>query len=150
MALLNYTTQIATEKTVMEIQAILAAAGALAIATEYSGGIVAAVSFRITTPFGLTTYSLPCDTAAVQRILEKQARAGKVPRRLVTTEQAARVGWRIIKDWIEAQIALVQTQMVTMDQVMLPFARTGTGETVYERYLGAGMAGLAIEGPKES
>lgn len=67
----------------------------------------------------------------------------------MTTEQAARVGWRIIKDWIEAQLALVQTQMVTLDQVFLPYARTNTGETVYQRYIGAGMAGLAIEAPKE-
>jgi hypothetical protein len=145
-ALLNYTTQIATEKTIMEIQATLVAAGASAIATEYSDGIVAAVSFRIGTPFGLTTYSLPCDNAAVLRILDRQSRAGKVPKRLVTPEQAARVGWRIIKDWIEAQVALVQTQMVTIDQVFLPYARTNNGETVYQRYLGTGMSGLAIEG----
>jgi hypothetical protein len=146
MALLNYTTQIAAEKTVMEIQQILAVGGASAIATEYSNGAITAVSFRIATPFGLTTYSLPCDIAAVQRILEKQSQAGKVPPRLVTYEQAARVGWRIVKDWIEAQLALVQTQMVTIDQVFLPYARTPGGETVYQRYLNAGMSGLAMVG----
>jgi hypothetical protein len=149
MPLLNYTTQISADKTVMEIQAILASGGASAIATEYSDGAISAVSFRISTPFGVTTYSLPCDIGAVHRILEKQSRAGKVPRRMVTYEQAARVGWRIIKDWIAAQLALVQTQMVTVDQVFLPYARTPSGETVYQRFLDAGMAGLAIEGPKE-
>lgn len=149
MALLNYTTQISAEKTVTEIQGILARAGALAIMTEYDANtVLVGISFKIGTPFGPTAYSLPCDVAAVNRILDKQMRAGKVPRRLVTTEQASRVGWRIIKDWIEAQLALVQTQMVTLDQVFLPYARTNTGETVYQRYIGAGMNGLLLEGPK--
>ncbi len=115
MALLNYTTQISADKTVAEIQAILARSGAMAIMTEYDANtVLVGISFKIATPFGPTAYSLPCDISAVSRILDKQARAGKVPRRLVTTEQAARVGWRIIKDWIEAQLALVQTQMVTL------------------------------------
>lgn len=149
MPLLNYTTKISADKTVAEIQAILVRAGAMAIMTEYDvNAVLVGISFKIATPFGPTAYSLPCDVAAVNRILDKQMRAGKVPRRLVTTEQASRVGWRIIKDWIEAQLALVQTQMVTLDQVFLPYARTNTGETVYQRYIGAGMSGLMIEGPK--
>jgi hypothetical protein len=151
MPLLNYTTQISAEKTVAEIQGILARAGAMAIMTEFNpNGVLIGISFRIGTPFGPTAYSLPCDIAAVNRILDRQSRQGKVPRRVVTNEQAARVGWRIIKDWIEAQLALVQTQMVTLDQVFLPYARTNTGETVYQRYIGAGMSGLAIEDSKQT
>lgn len=149
MALLNYTTQISADKTVMEIQSILAQAGALAIMTEFSHeGILCAVAFKIGTPHGPVSYQLPCEIAAVFRILEKQSREGKVPRRLVTEDQAARCGWRIIKDWIEAQLALVQTQMVTLDQVFLPYAKMRNGKTVYEGYLGSGMSGLMLEAPK--
>ena len=146
MSLLNYTTSISAEKTVTEIQGILARAGALAIMTEYdANSVLTAISLKIGTPFGPTAYSLPCDIEAIFTILHKDK---KVPRRLVCNEQAARVGWRIIKDWIEAQLALVQTKMVTLDQVFLPYARTSNGQTVYERYLGAGFQGLLIEGPK--
>ncbi len=145
MPLLNYTTQIDAGKTVAEIQATLARSGALAIMTGFDEkGVLVGITFRIGTPFGPTSYALPCDIPAVLRILDKQSLDGKVPRRLVTTEQAARVGWRIIKDWIEAQLALVQTQMVTLDQVFLPYARTANGETVYQRYLGNGMNGLLL------
>lgn len=145
MALLNYTTQIASEKTVTEIQGILARSGAMAIMTTYDAdGVLTGINFRIQTPFGPTAYTLPCDIGAVYQILDQQSQKGKVPKRLVTNEQAARVGWRIIKDWIEAQLALVQTAMVTMDQVFLPYACTPTGETVYQRYVNAGMSGLAL------
>lgn len=149
MPLLNYTTQIDAGKTVAEIQSILSRSGAMAIMTEFdSNAVLVGITFRIATPFGPMSYALPCDIPAVLRILERQSRDGKVPKRLVTTDQAARVGWRIIKDWIEAQLALVQTQMVTLDQVFLPYVRTSNGETLYQRYLGNGMAGLMLEAPK--
>lgn len=148
MPLLNYTTQITAEKTVGEIQAMLAKAGALAIMLEYNDGVISGVSFKIKTVFGPTGYTLPCDTGAVLRILGNEMRAGKVPPRLVNQEQAARVGWRIIKDWIEAQLALVETEMVNLDQVFLPYARTSNGTTVYQRYLKHGMGMLALEGPQ--
>jgi hypothetical protein len=149
MPLLNYTTQIAAEKTVSEISGILARAGARAIMTEFNTkGVAIGVRFRIQTELGVTHFALPCDIGAVLKILSEQSRAGKVPRRLVDEDQAARVGWRIIKDWIEAQLALVATRMVTMDQVFLPYAITNTGETVYERYVSAGFNGLQLEAPK--
>jgi hypothetical protein len=143
MPLLNYTTQIDAAKTVMEIQAMLAKGGALAIMTEYDGaGVLFALTFRLGTPVGPVAYKLPCNVDAVSIILTRQAKAGKVPRRLVTKEQAARVGWRIIKDWVEAQLALVETQMVSADQVFLPYAVTANNQTVYERFIDRGMSGL--------
>ena len=60
--------------------------------TEYDhNAVLVGISFKIGTPFGPTAYSLPCDVAAVNKILDRQMRAGKVPRRLVTTEQAAAI-----------------------------------------------------------
>lgn len=149
MPLLNYTTQIPAEKTVSEISGILARAGTGAIMTNFNAkGVTIGVKFRIQTEFGVASFALPCDIGAVLKILSEQSRAGKVPRRLVGEEQAARVGWRIIKDWIEAQLALVATRMVTLNQVFLPYAITANGDTVYERYVSAGFNGLQIEAPK--
>lgn len=140
MALLNYTTSIESDKTLHEIQRILAKAGALAIMTEFDAdGEVEAVSFQIKAPHGPMSYTLPCNLVPVLKILDQESRAGKVPRRLVTKAQAGRVGWRIVKDWIEAQVALVQTQMVSLDQVFLPYVRTSNGQTLYQRYLEQGL-----------
>jgi len=36
-------------------------------------------------------------------------------------DQSRRVGWRIIRQWLEAQLAIVETQMVTIEQVFLPY-----------------------------
>jgi hypothetical protein len=46
--------------------------------------------------------------------------------------QAVRTSWRIVKDWTEAQMALVETQMVTTAQVFLPYAVMRDGRTLGE------------------
>lgn len=45
----------------------------------------------------------------------------KVTRSACTPAQAARVAWRIAKDWLEAQSALIDAQLATLDEVMMPY-----------------------------
>jgi hypothetical protein len=44
-----------------------------------------------------------------------------------------RTAWRIIKDWVQAQLALVEINMVTVPQVFLPYAIMQDGRTLWER-----------------
>lgn len=44
--------------------------------------------------------------------------------------QAVRTAWRIVKDWVEAQMALVETRMVTTQEVFLPYAVMRDGRTL--------------------
>lgn len=54
MPILNYTTQIAAEKTAAEIQSMLAKAKAQAVMSEYDDdGVLCAISFRIKTGEGI-------------------------------------------------------------------------------------------------
>ncbi|WP_241473809.1 hypothetical protein [Mycolicibacterium neoaurum] len=130
MPLLNYTTSIAPQKTVMEIQSALAKAGASAIMANYdTNGNIVALSFRISTSDGQDiSFKLPTAWEPVQATLKKQ----RVSPKYQTPEHALRVAWRITKDWVEAQLAIIETQMVTTVQVFLPYAVTNDGSTVYE------------------
>ncbi|PYJ33626.1 MAG: hypothetical protein DME88_07920 [Verrucomicrobia bacterium] len=152
MGLLNYTTSISTEKTVNEIQSALAKAGARAVLHEYDGfGHVAALSFRIQTQFGEIAFRLPANIEAVKRILKKQALTGKIPRRYADDiDQATRTAWRILKDWLLAQSALIETGMATVEQVFLPYAQNASGLTLYEALIEKKFAGLALPAPKDS
>jgi len=47
--------------------------------------------------------------------------------------QAVRVAWRILKDWVAAQMAILETEMVKLEQIFLPYVETPDGRTVYER-----------------
>lgn len=125
MPLLNYTTKIDIFTTLGQIQGMLVKHGTKKILHEYDdNGRVDAVSFMINTPVGMQAVRLPANVEAVQKVLAKQ----KVK---YDYEQAERVAWRIVKDWIEAQMAIIESEMVTIDQVFLPYMTDGKGNTVY-------------------
>lgn len=132
MPLLNYTTGIAPTKTVMEIQNVLSKHGASAILTEFdTDGFIVALSFKVSVNGNDIGFKLPTNWRPVLEVLKADR---KVSRSQATPEQSLRVAWRITKDWVEAQMAMIDTQMVTLPQVFLPYAVTPTGQTVYETF----------------
>lgn len=146
MPLLNYTTTVPGSRTAHQIVELLANHGASQILLDYGqvrdgGSQVTGLSFAIETPHGVMRYRLPVDDEAVYTVLRGDR---KVPNRFKTRVQAERVAWRILKDWIEAQLAIVETTMVSLDQVMLPYMLMGEG-TVYDLYK---AQQLAIEAPR--
>lgn len=124
---LNYTTTIAVHQTVTECQSLLAAAGASTVSVEFEDGQPAGLSFTLKTPHGPRHFSLPVDVAAMRAVLVKAERDGqfasmkKAAGKWTTPEHAARVAWRVIKDWLEADLALVAAKMATIDEVLLPY-----------------------------
>ena len=146
MAILNYSTGIPAQKTCSEIQAKLAKAGANAVMCEYdAAGTPSHVAFRLDSPQGTMTFRLPANIDGVYAALCKSK---DVPKNKRTREQAAKVGWRIIKDWVEAQVAIIEAGMATMPEVFLPYAQTEGGETVYERIARGGFNALTYN-PKQ-
>ena len=136
MPLLNYTTKVSTDKTVGEIQKMLAKAGAKAILSEYDNdGEVSAVSFKMLVNDKEIGFQLPIAPEKVLAVLRSQRGVGT---QYKTADQAKRVAWRIVKDWVEAQLAIIETQMVKPEQVFLPYAITQTGETLYETVISSG------------
>lgn len=132
MPLLNYTTKIDPDKTAQEIAKCLSLHGAKAVLTEYDEkeGIVTAISFRIDLNGTPLSFRLPCDWKPVYEILQNDP---KVPRANSDRTQAVRTSWRIVKDWVEAQMALVETRMVTTQEVFLPYAIMKDGRTLAEK-----------------
>jgi len=130
MPILNYTTGISTDKTLGEIQRMLVKGGAEAILTEYAEQEVSAVSFRMHTEYGTMHFRLP---ANVQKIYQVIVRDTRIPKSGRTMAQAQRVAWRIVKDWLEVQIAMIESGLVDRLQIFLPYMQTQqNGQTVYE------------------
>ena len=101
--------------------------------TEYEEGIVTHVSFKINTPHGLIPFRMPSRVDGIYNILKDDTSIKRIHR---TREQAVRTGWRLIKDWIEAQVAIIEAEMATLEEVMLPYAQTEmSGKTLYERFV---------------
>ena len=138
MALLNYTTQIAAEKTVGEIQKMLAKAGAKRCGLEFDGEEVIALSFEIVTAHGPRSFEFPANIDGVLDVLKRQKRAGQLslPESKIHRAQACRVAWRILKDWLEAQLALIESRQATLEQVMFPYLLVEPGTTLFQKYQG--------------
>lgn len=136
MALKNYTTAISVEKTIGEIQQLLAKAGANRIMTEYDDtGNIVALSFQLKMVNDFISFSLPTDWRPVLEVLVKQRALPNGHYRDGRAEaQARRTAWRITKDWVDAQLAIIETRMVSTAQVFLPYAVTDDGRKLYERF----------------
>ncbi|HWY36196.1 MAG TPA: hypothetical protein VNX68_16240 [Nitrosopumilaceae archaeon] len=146
--LFTYTTSIEPQSTINEIQQILSAHGAKSIMTNYTdNGKIESLSFAIEVDGKPRGIRLPCDPVPVFKVLERQAREGKIPRRLVDEHQALRVAWRIVHYWIKAQMAILETQMVKMEQIFLPYMIMRDGKTLFESMVKTGfkLLGSKIE-----
>ena len=129
MPIANYTTSVEAIKTVGEIQGILVAHGARSILMNYDeNGSVESLSFIVKTPYGDMPIRLPVNPRAVLKVLEEQG----LPPRYANYPQAVRIAWRILKDWVRAQMAILETEMVTMEQIFLPYMVTKNDKTLYE------------------
>lgn len=129
MPILNYTTSVPASRSIGQVQSLLVKGGARAIMSEYGDdGTSAGISFMVETAFGPRSFKLPVNVDKVHAVLGKQ----RVQPRFREREHAERVAWRILKDWLEAQLAIIETEMVTLDQVMLPYMRAQGDATVYE------------------
>ena len=128
--LLNYTTKIPAEQTSAEIMSILVKKGATEILTHYGpGGMATGLKWRMETATGTLGFSLPINTDAVFEILTRDRVMKTNP--AARMQQANRTAWRIIKEWILAQMALIETEMVTVEEVFLPYMLTGK-QTLYQ------------------
>ena len=151
---LNYTTAIPVTQTVGECQAILAAAGAASVAVHYEDGHPSGLSFTLKTPHGTRAFTLPVDLEAMQRVLaqaEKDGQFAAAKKRAGTysgREHAARVAWRVAKDWLEACLALIAARMATIDQIMLPFLHVDDERTLWEAYREREQAALEAGGSR--
>lgn len=141
MAIKNYTTTVDVYQSLGEIQGALAGHGARQIMVEYDkDGKPEGITFAIETPVGRRGFALPANIEGVYAVFQKQ----KVK---ADREQAAKTGWRNIRDWVLAQMAIIEAGMVTMDGVFFPYLTDGKGNTVYRLYqsgqlaLGAGEMG---------
>jgi hypothetical protein len=136
MPILNYTTEVKAERTVQEIQKILVRAGARGILLEYNDdGQPITLGFQLQLASQTLRYKLPCRSQNIYKLLVNHP---KVERRHRTQIHAVDVAWRILKNWIEAQLAIIEADLVTMDEVFLPYAITNTGKTFYEHLTDTG------------
>jgi|GEM_PF-2714325 len=62
------------------------------------------------------------------------------------TDQAMRVGWRIIKDWVHSQLSLVHMNYAEPVEIFLPYIYDmKSNKTVFEQMLEGRLKQMALE-----
>lgn len=142
MILKNYTTIKNYRTTIQEIETYLSKMGAKRILKEYDGrGIVTSLSFEINYNEKLLPIKLPARIdrvpAALRSIYNTDKELTSTQKALVKKamgdeQRAINIAWRIIKDWLEANMSIMQLDQINMLEALLPFVVMKNGKTFYE------------------
>ena len=129
MPIANYTTKVPAGRSMTEIQDMLVKHGAEAVLAEYEKGTgrIDGMSFKISMNGKSLGFRLPIKWKEAQKVMLRQGF-----RRGADDDVAYRVAWRILRDWVRAQMALRELDMVQIEEIFLPYAITKSGQTIYE------------------
>jgi len=144
MPTLNYTTTLTVDRTVGDVSKLLARRGVASISTRYDeDGAAVGLGFSMRTPHGERQFMLPVNVDGVWTLLKGDPKVRQRGPKFLVREHAERVAWRVVKDWVEAQVALIDADMASLDQVMLPYLISAPdGRTLYEVYRDREQAAL--------
>jgi hypothetical protein len=121
----NLFTGVSAPRTIAEIEIMLGEMGANQILKEMDGGIIQSVSFTIRLKGKNIPYQLPMNIEKARGIIDLMANNRIIPMKFAQepyrTERAQMVGWRIIKDWLYAQLSLFKMELVDPIQIFLPY-----------------------------
>ncbi len=132
MPIAGYTTTVDASKTAHEVSGMLAKRGASRIVTEYNqDGQASGLSFEIRTDVGTRGFALPIRAEGVLATLKRD----KAEKRYLTLQQAERVAWRLVRDWLNAQLALIDAGSVSLDEVFFPWMVASAGGTMHALFV---------------
>jgi hypothetical protein len=161
MFLKNYTSNVPVSDTLQRIEKVLIRSGVSGIMKEYApDGRVSAITFEIRIanqkPYMIR---LPANEEKATNALwkqyvgndtlepdgdETQWPSKKRRKRVDFVEQGSRTAWKIIQDWIEVQMSMIQMEQADTLEVFMPYIWDGE-QTVYNRIKTGGYRALLPE-----
>lgn len=127
--LANYTTTVNVPDTITEIERLLMNFGANQISKQYENGQPMGIEFSVKLDGHPLLFRLPINTTAAHKVLNSY----KLRANLKTQAHAQKVSWRILRDWIRVQLAMVELKQAEMAQVFMPYAVIGN-QTAYHAF----------------
>ncbi len=148
-AIKNYTTQVSVERTVSEIEKLLAGYGARRILKDYDENGISSLSFMVEYNNQFVPIKLPARVDKVVLMLNDQVSSGNIPRKFRDNiEQARRIMWRILLDWIDSQMTMVQIGQKELIEIFLAdVCGIDNNKTVFENLIESDFKGYLLEAP---
>lgn len=131
MPIKNYTTTIDPKKSIGKIQEVLNENGADSVHISYKDQKPDKVDFVIKVDNTMVRFRLSVDVSALLMAMKNDK---KIPRSLCNTVQAEKVAWKNKYEWLQIQMAEIQSGQARLDQLLLGWAVTNNGTTLYDEF----------------
>lgn len=136
MGLKCYTTKVPADQSASEIQKMLSIRGATGILLEYEQGTgrIDRIAFKMRMGEQEIGFRLPLRWRQVKNALIEDRTIENSYRARAAREEdyCYRVAWRILREWVDAQMAMVDLRMVQVQEVFLPYAIMRDDKTLFE------------------
>jgi hypothetical protein len=137
---LNWTTKIRAKVTAQECVGMLVDHGAERAGLTVKDRRPVGIEFQISTKWGLRHYALPVDVDASQALLFQAIDEGRIVpggggrtrAQLTSREHAEDVAWRVMRDWLEVQIAMIEAGLATMERLLLSWQLVAPGQDMFD------------------
>lgn len=132
---LNYTTTVSAEKTAGECLEILRKHGAKRTGLAYGGDkLPMGITFVLDTRWGPRGYEIAVNVEGTHQALVRAWQRGEIKRSYTAPAQGQRVAWRVVKLWLESNLALVEAGLQEAERVLLPYMLLAPEHTMFEEY----------------
>lgn len=140
MNLKNYTSDVPAITSMGRIEKYLVEAGATDISKKYESGVCIAIRFRVLhktqndLPEIPIFIELPAKVEACYKVLWAEVKRPRPDTRHKTMQQAERTAWKIISDWVQVQLSMIQLEQAELIQVFLPYVfNPETEQTFFDK-----------------
>lgn len=132
----NYTSGAADSAIFEAIRKSLATHRAKRIIFDYDDeGRAISIQFSIEISKDTLIFQLPARLENVEQLVQQSHRsAGRSLRGQALRDQAYKTAWANIRDWLAAQMALIDAGMVQVEEVFLPYLMIDEHKTFYEAF----------------
>jgi hypothetical protein len=144
MNLKNYTSTVPASTSMARIMKSLVEAGATDISMKYADQICTAITFRMVIAGQMPMFfQLPAKIDPCFKVLYAEVKRPQPDTKKRIREQAERTAWKIVSDWVDIQLSMIQLEQAEPLQVFLPFVYDPEKEiTFYDQLKQTNFKGL--------
>jgi hypothetical protein len=131
----NYTSTVPASTSMSRIEMYLVNAGASDISKKYDENKTCiSLTFRMIVHNIPVFFQLEAKVQACFKVLYAEVKRPQPNTKQNILQQAERTAWKIISDWVEIQISMVQLEQADLIQVFLPYVyNPATEKTFYNQ-----------------
>lgn len=131
----NYTSTVPIERSINHIESKLVTHGAKDIMKRYDSiGRLESICFIIFVSGNNVSFKLPAKIDACCEILKSEIKRPRDGTYEKVEKQAERTAWKLVSDWVDIQISMIELQQAEFMEVFLPYAYNAQNQqTFYEK-----------------